>query len=709
MRFPMNKTVLSFVFLLFVICATSATSFAQTCTPASTAAGSLDTCFGTGGKVTTVFGISPIMYDAAVQADGKIVVVGASDYAAQNDFAVVRYNTDGTLDTSFDGDGKVSTDFDYYDEAKSVKIQADGKIVVAGRSNQFFAAARYNPDGSLDTTFDGDGKVKTDVGSATTNVESVLTIQTDGKIVLAGYRQTPSGALWTSFIVRYHPDGLLDTSFDGDGKAEISGINAIYSIVQQTDGKLLFGGVSQDSKFVVARLNGVGAVDASFGTNGIAVFSPSNAVGTAYSLAVEANGKILAAGVMRPFNSNNYVSAMARFSESGTAESSFTASGQAYSVIKDIYIQPDGKILTAGFSYLETARKGFEVMRFNDVGVPDSSFNGSGSVRLDFTEGNAVDGVSYAYALGMTADNKIFAAGVTQQDMSVNSGKIAVTRLMSGIAAPFDFDGDGKSDVSVFRPSTNVWYGFQSSNNNVSARLFGAAGDILAPSDYDGDGTTDLGVFRPSSGDWWYLNSGSGVVSTARWGQSGDVPMPADFDGDGKADFIMFRPSENVWYRWGSSGAVSITAFGAAGDKPLNGDFDGDGKADLSIFRPSSGDWWWKSGIDGSVHATHWGISTDTPVPADYDGDGKTDFAVYRSGIWYILQSGNGQARIINFGLAADQPVAADYDGDGKSDIAVFRPSEGIWYLDQSTNGFTAMRFGVSSDVAVPNLFIPEK
>src|SRR5688572_23297562 len=126
-----TTTTASFnILLLFLIFFSANAINAQTssCTPASTAVGSLDTCFGTGGKVTTEFGTMAVAYDAAVQADGKIIVVGAADYAALNDFAVVRYNTDGSLDTTFDGDGKVSTDFNHYDEAKSVKIQPDGKI-----------------------------------------------------------------------------------------------------------------------------------------------------------------------------------------------------------------------------------------------------------------------------------------------------------------------------------------------------------------------------------------------------------------------------------------------------------------------------------------------------------------------------------------------------------------------------------------------------
>lgn len=294
--------------------------------------------------------------------------------------------------------------------------------------------------------------------------------------------------------------------------------------------------------------------------------------------------------------------------------------------------------------------------------------------------------------------------GNARSDMGAFEREGATTTLR----APFDFDGDGKSDISVFRPSTNVWYDFQSSNSQVTEQIFGLSGDIITPADFDGDGKTDLGVFRPSSGDWWFKSSITGVFSTVHWGANGDIPRPSDFDGDDEADYIIFRPSNNFWYRLGSTGAVSITQFGLSGDKPLTGDFDGDGKSDLTIFRPSPGDWWWQSSIDNVQRATHWGTSTDVPAAGDYDGDNKTDFAVYRpsNGTWYIFNSSDFSYTIINFGLAEDKPVPADYDGDGKVDIAVFRPSTGVWYLLRSTAGFMAMQFGISTDIPTPNAYI---
>ena len=104
---------------------------------------------------------------------------------------------------------------------------------------------------------------------------------------------------------------------------------------------------------------------------------------------------------------------------------------------------------------------------------------------------------------------------------------------------PFDFDGDGRADVSVFRPSTNTWYHLYSGNSSAGVLNFGASGDIAAPADYDGDAKTDLGVFRPSTGQWWYLSSVTNTGVMAVWGEPGDIPIPGDFDGDGRADFVF--------------------------------------------------------------------------------------------------------------------------------------------------------------------------
>ncbi len=271
----------------------------------------------------------------------------------------------------------------------------------------------------------------------------------------------------------------------------------------------------------------------------------------------------------------------------------------------------------------------------------------------------------------------------------------------------FDFDGDAKADISVFRPSTGFWYRINSADNSNFQIQFGAAGDVVAPADFDGDGKTDLSVFRPLTGTWYLSESTSGFVAVP-FGQAGDVPVPADYDGDGKADIAVFRPSNGTWYVQGTTRGFFAVSFGQTGDIPQFNDFDGDGRADLAVYRPSNGVWYESLSSNNQFVAQQFGVSDDIPDAADFDGDGKTDLAVFRpsTGVWYLQQSTSGFTAV-QFGQAGDRPAAADFDGDGKADIALFRPNSGTWYINGSTSGFRTVPFGQSDDVPVESAFVP--
>lgn len=269
-----------------------------------------------------------------------------------------------------------------------------------------------------------------------------------------------------------------------------------------------------------------------------------------------------------------------------------------------------------------------------------------------------------------------------------------------------DFDGDFKTDFSLFRPTDGVWYLTGSADNSVRFQRFGANGDIPTPEDFDGDDTTDIAVFRPSEGVWYRLNSASGTFSINRFGIAGDVPAAGDYDGDAKADLTVFRPSDGVWYRLNSgSNTVSYIRFGQNGDKPTPGDFDGDGKYDIALWRPSNGVWYRLNSVNGAFGAITFGTNGDVPAPGDFDGDGQIDQAVFRpsNGFWYILRSATGSVQYTRFGANGDVPAVGDYDGDAREDIAVYRPLEGNWYvLESSTGGLQAKRFGSNGDLAAP-------
>jgi hypothetical protein len=271
-----------------------------------------------------------------------------------------------------------------------------------------------------------------------------------------------------------------------------------------------------------------------------------------------------------------------------------------------------------------------------------------------------------------------------------------------------DFDGDGKTDISVYRPDSGYWYILNSSNGGFGAMPFGNGTDIIAPGDYDGDGKTDYAVFRPAEGNWFLLTK-AGVFSARHFGSTGDIPVPSDFNGDGKTDMAVFRPSDGVWYiaHSDSLGTYNFTAFGTTGDKPVQADYDGDGKTDIAVYRPADGNWYVLRSTDGEFTGTHFGIGSDRPAQGDYDGDGKADPAVFRNGDWYILNSTTGYYGI-HFGLTGDIPSTGDFDGDSKADVAVYRPSDTTWYILQSQNGFFALTFGLAVDRPVPNAYLPQ-
>ncbi len=668
--FKSSAFILSFLFLVATV------SFS--------APGDVDPTFGQNGAVIYhgLLNEHDSSKGVAIQPDGKIVVVGYTFNGETFDVLLLRCNNNGTLDNTFGTGGVVQYDYaNQGDFGYAVAIQPDGKIVVVGSTydisffDQNVLVLRFNSNGTIDNTFGTNG-VATYNGDNFEDTAYAVAIQQDGKIVIVGSTISISGGHDDEVLVlRYNTDGTLDNTFGTGGVVKYDYANDAdygYGVAIQQDGKIVITGSSYHPTYndglIVLRYNVNGTLDNTFGTGGIVRYDYQYADDRGYGVTIQSDGKVIVAGCT--FNGQNFDVLVLRYNSNGTLDSTFggngivihngTANGDDYG--RAVSIQADGRIVVVGESYNGTD---FDVLvlRYNSNGTLDSTFGENGIVSYN---GTANDN-DYGLAVAIQTDGKIVITGSTYLYWPSNDD-VLIVRLIGRNKVYCDFDGDGKTDIAVYRANTGAWYVYPS-KFGVAPYGFGWGGDLSdkpVPGDYDGDGKTDLAVYRASTGAWYVYPSGGGSPYGFGWGgDPSDKPVPGDYDGDGKTDIAVYRTATGAWYVYPSGGGTP-SGFGWGGDpsdKPVPGNYDGDGKTDIAVYRTGTGAWYVYPSGGASPYGFGWGGDpSDKPTPGDYDGDGKTDYAVYRSstGAWYIKPTSGAS------------PYGIGWGGDG-TDIPVIR------------------------------------
>lgn len=680
--------------------------------------GTLDNTFD-GDGMAGLYGLTP--RSMAVGSDGKIVVGGY--VGSNNDYAVVRLNSDGTVDNTFDGDGRAVTAIgSTTDQINSVAIQADGKIVVAGNtsngSNYDWAIVRYNTNGSLDNTFDGDGKLIITFGSGDDEAKAVA-IQSDGKIVVAGYGTIANAEC---AVARLNTDGTFDNTFDSDGKV-ITSINTLFeqlsSIIIQPDGKIVAGGAAYIGGYtdlLLIRYNSNGSLDVSFDTDGY-ITTPIGSFGDEInSLTIQADGKLVAAGYA---GAGSYIdSYTARFNTNGSLDNTYDGDGKkmvALSASDDQYVgvvMQSGKIVAVGYALLTN----FDIIitRYNSDGTLDNTFNGTGQVNSSYGGSN-----EQLLSMAIQPNGKLVVAGTT----TVTNNDFVVARYNSDGSADNTFDGDGRVVTNLgsgndqalavaVQPDGKIiaaGYFNNGSNNDFALVRYNTDGSLDNTFSGDGIATTAIGAsgdqinaiaIQPDGkivavGTAFMANNDFAV---ARYNTDGT--LDASFDGDGivttavgastdQAYGVVLQPDGKIVVVGSSSNDFAVVRYNTDGSIDLT--FDTDGKVTTPIGASTD----IATGVAlqtngkivvggyanmGTVDFAVARYNTDGSLDATFDGDGKTTTAI---------------------GLSTDQANAIDIASDGKIILAGYSNNglnNDFALVRYNTDGSPDLTFGVGGE-----------
>ena len=715
--------------------------------------GSFDATFDAGtGLNTTGNPAVGTVNDLALQADGSVVLVGLfTSYNGTIRSGIARANTNGTLDAALSPTSSLAGNI------TSIARQTDGKVLIGGTFSSVNGAARsniarLNDNGTLDATFNP--------GTGANSFLNKVAVQADGKIVITGNFTNYNGTV-INRIARLNADGSLDTSFNpGTGNTD----GEIFTVTFQTDGKILVGGLIPTFNGVTVnnllRLNTDGSLDTSFATG-------TGVNNWVRKFIVQPDGKIIVGGEFATFNGTPKTRVM-RLNSNGSDDATFIT-GTVNNNVKDLVLQGDGKIVIVGTFTTINGTTRNRVARLNADGSLDTSFDpGVGfaqevSTITALPDGKYMVGGLFTTASGLprnriarlrsngTLDPKFLSglgpigAGTLQiRTIVPHNGKYLIGGLFqtyntsprAGILlmsnttkVPVDFDGDGKTDVSIARHQGGQgpweWWIKYSSNDQIQNFFYGIfTVDGLQPGDFDGDGRADIAVWRGLAGagnppGYWITFSSTNQTKFIPFGLQGDRNVLEDYDGDGKDDMAIFRApattvGQGTWIYRGSSNNPNDNLtyvdfgfrYGTQSDQVDDlhpGDFDGDGRADFRIQRraditvatSNTPAIFYTLTQTGQLTYDYFGISSDRTIPGDYDGDGKTDLAISRgfnftpgNTIWYIRYTGGAPDATIPWGAGGlDNFVQGDYDGDGTTDIAVYRRGgENNYYIRRSSD-----------------------
>lgn len=413
------------------------------CNQLSAQGGFLDVSFDTDGKVKTpIVGLSTDEVNAlAIQPDGKIIAAGSTLLNGNSQFALVRYMEDGTLDNTFSSDGKLTVDFSPKEDiATAIAIQSDGKIVVAGRSRNIsyfdFALLRFLPDGRPDTSFNGTGKVTTNFNSNNDEANAVL-ILPDGKILAAGGVQ--QGDYYDFALTRYLANGAPDSSFGVNSQVILDfygNTDKAFSLGLQPDGKIVAAGYAINgtyADFALARFFPDGTPDSTFHFDGKQTVDISTFDDFGQAMALQPDGKIVVAGYAK-LGSTQTKNVLARFNQDGELDNTFGSDGKlitfvynTFDVARAVALQSNGNIVIAGNSYSPVYENDFSLSCFTPDGDFDTAFHSSGKVTTDF---NIT--IDKANAVAVQADGKIVAAGISGSNVG---GDFALARYLPGVTS----------------------------------------------------------------------------------------------------------------------------------------------------------------------------------------------------------------------------------------------------------------------------------